>query len=105
MKQAENPLKKQGTTALEKVEDVVEAYAKWSYKSKGGELGFYTANTIKLDDRLNDSVQIATLIHELAHHLLAEIHEQILMYFWEVEKKPMNLKYSSSTSYLQEQCT
>lgn len=29
-------LKKQGTTALEKVEDVVEAYAKWSYKSKGG---------------------------------------------------------------------
>ncbi len=31
-------------------------------------------------------VQIATLIHELSHHLLAEIHEQILMYFWEVEK-------------------
>ena len=79
-------LKNNGTTALEKVADVVEAYAKWSYKSKGGELGFYTANNIKLDDRLNDSVQIATLIHELSHHLLAEIHEQILMYYWEVEK-------------------
>ncbi len=79
-------LKNNGTTALEKVADVVEAYARWSYKSKGGELGFYTANNIKLDDRLNDSVQIATLIHELSHHLLAEIHEQILMYYWEVEK-------------------
>ena len=74
-------LKNKGSTALEKVADVVEAY-----KSKGGELGFYSANNIKLDDRLNDSVQIATLIHELSHHLLAEIHEQILMYFWEVEK-------------------
>lgn len=74
-------LKKQGTTALEKVEDVVGAYTKWSCKSKGGEFGFYTENTIKLDDRLNDSVQIATLIHELEHHLLAEIREQILMYF------------------------
>ena len=79
-------LKNKGSTALEKVADVVKAYAKWSYKSKGGELGFYSANNIKLDDRLNDSVQIATLIHELSHHLLAEIHEQILMYFWEVEK-------------------
>ena len=79
-------LKNKWSTALEKVADVVEAYAKWSYKSKGGELGFYSANNIKLDDRLNDSVQIATLIHELSHHLLAEIHEQILMYFWEVEK-------------------
>ena len=82
----EKSLKNNGTTALEKVADVVEAYARWSYKSKGGELGFYTANNIKLDDRLNDSVQIATLIHELSHHLLAEIHEQILMYYWEVEK-------------------
>ena len=79
-------IKNNGSTALEKVANVVEAYAKWSYKSKGGELGFYTANNIKLDDRLNDSVKIATLIHELSHHLLAEIHEQILMYFWEVEK-------------------
>ncbi len=79
-------IKNNGVTALEKVANVVEAYAKWSYKSKGGELGFYTANNIKLDDRLNDSSQIATLIHELSHHLLAEIHEQILMYFWEVEK-------------------
>ena len=53
-------LKNKGSTALEKVADVVEAYARWSYKSKGGELGFYSANNIKLDDRLN--------------------------YFWEVEK-------------------
>ncbi|WP_299523663.1 zinc ribbon domain-containing protein [uncultured Methanobrevibacter sp.] len=79
-------IKKDGTTALEKVTDVVEAYAKWSYKSKGGELGFYTANNIKLDDRLNESSQIATLIHELSHHLLAEIFEQILMYYWKVKK-------------------
>ena len=40
-------LKNKGSTALEKVADVVEAYAKWSYKSKGGELGFYSANNIK----------------------------------------------------------
>lgn len=71
---------------LQKITNIVESYASWSYKSRGAELGFYVANTIKLDDRLDTSNQIATLIHELSHHIFAELYEQMLMYLWNVKK-------------------
>lgn len=73
-------------TTFEKVSDIVNTFSSWQYKSKGGELGSYCGNSIQLDDRLDDSEKIATLIHELAHHLLAEIVEEIAIYLLEVEK-------------------
>lgn len=71
---------------LSKVAAITAAYAPISYKSRGAELGSYAFNLINVDDRLDSANQIATLIHELTHHLVSEIFEQILMYVWEVEK-------------------
>jgi len=71
---------------LDKIKAIVNSYVKVTYKSKGAELGSYSYNIIKIDDRLNSCDLISTLIHELTHHLFNEIFEQMLMYVWEVEK-------------------
>ncbi len=73
-------------TILSKIAAITAAYAPINYKSRGAELGSYAFNLINVDDRLDSANQIATLIHELTHHLVSEIFEQILMYVWEVEK-------------------
>lgn len=73
-------------TILEKISKIVNSYVPWSYKSKGGELGYYKSNFIKLDDRLLDSQKISTLIHELTHHLVAEFMEGIMCRLLDVEK-------------------
>ena len=56
------------------------------YKSSGEELGLYYINKIYLDDRLYLPYQIITLIHELSHHLLAEIFEQSVMILLNTDK-------------------
>ena len=71
---------------LSKIAAITASYATVNYKSRGAELGSYAFNLINIDDRLDSANQIATLIHELTHHLVSEIFEQILMYVWEVEK-------------------
>lgn len=71
---------------LDKIKSLTSSYAKISYKSSGAELGSYSFNSINVDDRLDKANQIATLIHELSHHLFSEIFEQILMYVWRCEK-------------------
>lgn len=71
---------------LSKIAIITLAYTDINYKSKGAELGSYTYNLVNIDDRLDNANQISTLIHELSHHLYAEIFEQVLMYIWEVEK-------------------
>lgn len=73
-------------TTLDKIKAITLAYSKISYKSSGAELGSYSYNSIRVDDRLDDANQISTLIHELTHHLFSEIFEQIMMYLWECEK-------------------
>lgn len=74
------------TNVLGKIKLITKSYADVVYKSKGAEQGSYSYNQIKIDDRLNDSDIISTLIHELTHHLFNEIFEQMLMYVWEVKK-------------------
>lgn len=74
------------STPLEKIRNIAGVYAKINYKSRGAELGSYAFNSIQIDDRLDESSQISTLIHELAHHLSSEIFEQLLMYVWGCEK-------------------
>lgn len=71
---------------IDKIRVIASSYAKITYKSKGAEFGSYSYNRIRIDDRLADCDIIATLIHELAHHLLSEIFEQMLMLVWEVKK-------------------
>lgn len=71
---------------LNKILLFTQAYTKISYKSSGADLGHYAYNSIFVDDRLFESQQIATLIHELTHHLFSEIIEELLMYVWECGK-------------------
>ena len=71
---------------LNKIGILTQAYVKIGYKTSGADLGHYAYNSIFLDDRLYESQQIATLIHELAHHLFSEIFEELLMYVWECGK-------------------
>ena len=71
---------------LSKIKLIKSTIAKITYKSRGAELGSYSFNLIHIDDRLDKANQISTLIHELTHHLVAEIFEQAAMYLLEVKK-------------------
>jgi len=82
--QSENP--KMHMNIFDKILAITLAYSKISYKSSGAELGSYSFNSIRVDDRLDTASQISTLIHELSHHLFSEIFEQILMYLWGCRK-------------------
>lgn len=73
-------------TILDKIKALTQAYCEINYKSRGAELGSYSFNSINIDDRLDEANQIATLIHELSHHLFSEIFEQVLMYMWKCDK-------------------
>lgn len=71
---------------LDKIILISKSFVDVSYKSKGEELGEYSLNSIVIDDRLVNVKRITTLLHELAHHLLAEIFEQYLMVKLNCEK-------------------
>ena len=77
---------KKNMDILSKIALIALAFTKINYKSRGAELGSYSFNLINIDDRLDNANQISTLIHELTHHLVAEIFEQSLMYLLEVDK-------------------
>lgn len=76
----------QNMDILSKIALITLAFTKINYKSRGAELGSYSFNLINIDDRLDNANQISTLIHELTHHIVAEIFEQALMYLLEVKK-------------------
>ena len=71
---------------LEKVLLFTKSFVEVDTKASGADLGNYACNKINLDDRLYTANQITTLIHELSHHLLAEIFEQSLMIIWDTDK-------------------
>ena len=74
----------QNMDILSRVALITMAFAKINHKSRGAELGKYSYNLIRVDDRLDNVHQATTLIHELTHHLVAEIFEQTLMYLLDV---------------------
>lgn len=76
----------QNESALEKIVKIVKQYSKFSYSRENGFHGYYYYNSIFVNDKLNDAEKIATIIHELSHHLLSEIFEQLLMYIFNVKK-------------------
>lgn len=68
-----------GNNVKNKILNFASAFAECKTKSRGYERGsIYLGNKIRYDDRLNDSVQIATIIHELAHYLLFLIIDTLL---------------------------
>ena len=68
-----------GNSIKDKILNFASIFTECRPKSRGYERGFISVNDyIFYDDRLNDSVQIATVIHELAHHILFRIIENLL---------------------------
>ena len=75
-----------GSTPKEKILNIASVFTECSSKSRGYERGYnFLGNCIYYDDRLEESVQIATIIHELAHYLLVAIIEELLCYIFKVK--------------------
>ena len=75
-----------GDTIKNKILKFASVFAECKPKSKGYERGYiFLGNGIHYDDRLDDSVQIATIIHELAHFLLFSIIERLLCRIFHVK--------------------
>ena len=83
---SENNIDFNSLSILEKILLFTKSFAEVDYKAGGADLGNYAFNKINLDDRLDTANQITTLIHELAHHLLAEIFEQSAMIIFDSDK-------------------
>lgn len=71
---------------FKKISLMALSYTDIEYKTKGAEHGSFAFNVIRVDDRLDESNQISTLIHELAHYIFNEIFTQSLMYIWNSDK-------------------
>ena len=82
----ENNIDFSSLSILEKVLLFTKSFVDVDSKAGGADLGNYAFNKINLDDRLDTANQITTLIHELAHHLLAEIFEQSTMIIFNTDK-------------------
>ena len=68
-----------GETTKNKILNLASIFTECKPKSRGYERGFIFLGTcIFYEDRLADSVQIATIIHELAHYFLFNIIESLL---------------------------
>ena len=75
-----------GKTIRNKILNFAGIFTECKPKARGYERGYiFLGNKIYYDDRLDDSVQIATIIHELGHFLLFEIIERLLCHIFRVE--------------------
>ena len=90
---------------LEKVILFTKSFVNVNYKSYGQELGFYRFNTIFVDDRQLDALQITTMLHELTHFLIKEILTQTLCRILDASKtREMESIISFVLSYSAENC-
>ena len=81
-----NYIEIQGNTIKDKILNLASIFTQCKPKARGYERGFlFLGDNIFYDDRLDDSVQIATIIHELAHYLLFNIIESLLCDIFNVE--------------------
>jgi hypothetical protein len=75
-----------GNTTKDKIISLASVFTECKAKARGYERGFiFLGNCIYYDDRLDDSVQIATIIHEMAHYFLFEIIESLLCHIFKVK--------------------
>lgn len=90
---------------LDKVTLFTKSFVNVEYKSYGRELGFYRFDTIFVDDRQLDALQITTMLHELTHFLIKEILAQILCRMLDATKtKEMESIISFILTYSAENC-
>lgn len=74
-----------GHTPKEKILSLASVFAECRTKSKGMDLGNEMGHVLVYDDRLDDSVQIATIIHELTHFLVFDIVMNLICYILQVK--------------------
>lgn len=75
-----------GNTTKEKILNLATIFTPCKPKARGYERGYiFLGNGIFYDDRLADSVQIATIIHELGHFFLYSIIERLLCHIFKVK--------------------
>lgn len=75
-----------GNGPKEKILRLAGIFTECKPKARGYERGYiFLGNCIYYDDRLDSSVQIATIIHELAHYLLFDIIENLLCSIFKVK--------------------
>lgn len=75
-----------GKTTKDKILNFASVFTECEPKARGYERGYiFLGNCIYYDDRLDDSVQIATIIHELSHYFLFEIIENLLCFIFKVK--------------------
>lgn len=74
-----------GHTPKEKILSLASVFAECRTKAKGIENGFERGHVLYYDDRLDDSVQIATIIHELTHFLIFDIVVNLVCYILQVK--------------------
>ncbi len=78
-----------GLPLKNKILQIANSFTRVVTKSSGVSLGEYGVNIIFYDDRLDDSIQISTIIHELAHFLLFDIVVNILAYVFDIIPSPV----------------
>ncbi len=75
-----------GKNAKEMILSLASVFTECKPKARGYERGYiFLDNCIYYDDRLDDSVQIATIIHELGHYFLFTIIENLLCHIFRVK--------------------
>lgn len=77
-----------GKTAKERILALCQVFAQCIPKSRDGIYGHNFGNVIIYDERLDDSAQIATLLHELGHCILFNIMSNLLCEILRVNPSP-----------------
>lgn len=78
-----------GKTPKEKVLQIANVFTPVVPKSSGLVYGEYGSPIIFYDDRLDESLQISTIIHELAHFLLFDLSVNILCEILDITPTPV----------------
>lgn len=79
----------EGLPLKNKIIQIANSFTMVITKSSGVSMGEFGVDIIFYDDRLDDSLQISTIIHELAHFLLFDIVVNILCCVFEINPSPV----------------
>ena len=82
----ENLVLNQNLSPLENVKRIALQHVNIYYSEVGVSSGYYIYNKIYLNNKLPEALQIVTLIHELSHHIYAEIFEKWLYKLFNIQK-------------------
>ncbi len=83
----ENLVIDENTSPLENIKKIALQHVNIYYSQKEISSGYYIYNKIYLNDKLPDAQQIVTIIHELTHHIYAEIFEKWLYKLFNIQEK------------------